>query len=101
MVAAYIHSKFSFIVTGWASNGGSNQKVTLPGIKSILMETDHRLFLQWILEWTGNSWTFRNQYSGGYLGISGDPADGVALVAQSSVTNWDIWHDAVNPSAYR
>jgi hypothetical protein len=102
MVAAYTHSKFSFIVTGWANNGGSNQKVSLPGIKSILMETDDRSFLQWILNWTGDSWTFRNQYSGGYLGInSSSPADGVPLIAQSSPFNWDIWPDAINPNAYR
>jgi hypothetical protein len=68
-------------VTGWAYNGGTNQK--------------------WTMNWVGNGWTFQNQNTQTYLGIEGTPADGLPLVAVSTPFTWHIWRDETNSSTYR
>ncbi|KAF9002108.1 ricin B-like lectin [Cyathus striatus] len=68
-------------VSGWPSNGGNNQK--------------------WTVAWVGNGWTFRSIYTGLFLGVDGNPADGTRLVGQTTPTTWHIWHDTIDPTKYR
>ncbi|KAF9530784.1 hypothetical protein CPB83DRAFT_892417 [Crepidotus variabilis] len=68
-------------VTGWAKNGGPNQK--------------------WVLNWTGNAWNIKNNYTGTYLSIDGSPADGTRLVAAPAPFAWHIWRDANNTNTFR
>lgn len=68
-------------VIGFPAHGGPNQK--------------------WTLNWTGRSWTFQSVYSGLYLALDGSPSDGTRLVAAATPAEWHIWHDDVDPSAYR
>jgi len=56
---------------------------------------------QWTTEWTSIGWTFRSRASGLYIGLNGSPSDGSRLVAVTAPVGWHIWHDQVNPSAYR
>ncbi|KAJ7771160.1 ricin B-like lectin [Mycena maculata] len=55
----------------------------------------------WTLTWTGNSWTFRSESSGLYLGLAGAPADGTRLIAMPTPVEFDIWHDEQDPANYR
>jgi len=68
-------------ITGWTPNGGANQK--------------------WTLYWTGNSWTFKSNYTGTYLAINGSPGDGTSLVASTTPFQWDIWRDPNNENTFR
>lgn len=94
-----------FTVTGWGTNHGNNQQVSwqlnsdefqffYEGSALILF------FLQWTLNWTGTGWTFRSVSAGSYLGISGTPADGLAVEAVTTAFEWDIWR-ATDPNTFR
>ncbi|KAK1219529.1 hypothetical protein PQX77_017717 [Marasmius sp. AFHP31] len=70
-------------IIGYTRNDGSNQ--------------------HWTLNWAGNAWHIQSQSNGAFLGLggSGQPVDGVPLVAKADPTPWHIWQDSVNPDAYR
>lgn len=56
----------------------------------------------WTFNWTGDSWTIRSVSSGQYLGVeSTNYSDGDKIVTVPSPFDWDIWHDEVNPNAFR
>lgn len=71
-----------FLVIGYHYHNGDNQ--------------------HWTFNWTGHSWTIRSVSSGQYLGVeSANYSDGDKIVTVPSPFDWDIWHDEVNPNAFR
>lgn len=71
-----------FLVIGYHYHNGDNQ--------------------HWTFNWTGHSWTIRSVSSGQYLGVeSTNYSDGDKIVTVPSPFDWDIWHDEVNPNAFR
>ncbi|KAL0562439.1 hypothetical protein V5O48_019648, partial [Marasmius crinis-equi] len=68
-------------IIGWPRNDAENQ--------------------HWTVCWGGDAWHIQSP-NGMYLGLggSGQPADGVPLVAKPDRTGWHIWHDNANPDTY-
>lgn len=57
--------------------------------------------MQWVLTWTGRSWTFRSVSSSQYLGLAGASGNGTKLLAVAEPFEWDIWHDEIDQTTFR
>ncbi|KAK0468610.1 ricin B lectin domain-containing protein [Armillaria novae-zelandiae] len=56
---------------------------------------------QWVLTWTGRSWTFRSVSSNQYLGLEGSAGNGTKLLAVAQPFEWHIWHDETDQTTFR
>ncbi|KAH0580680.1 hypothetical protein H2248_002168 [Termitomyces sp. 'cryptogamus'] len=74
-----------YTVSGWERHGGENQRWTLEKFEDT------------------NQWTFRNVYSGKYLGLAelSELRDDIPIQGVDYPVPWDIFEDELDRSTYR